>query len=74
MVALAAIGADQPGMGMTNRVLPAQGEERGATYTLIRLDGDACGKFQSFESGFFLPQSHCQLHFHQWLDFAPKFA
>jgi hypothetical protein len=53
MVALAAIGADQPGMGMTNRVLPAQGEERGATYTLIRLDGDASEKFQSFEGGFF---------------------
>jgi hypothetical protein len=32
--------------------LPAQGEERGATYTLIRLDGDASRKFQSFESGF----------------------
>jgi len=41
MVALAAIGADQPGMGMTNRVMPAQGEERGASYTLIQLDGDA---------------------------------
>jgi hypothetical protein len=31
---------------MTNRVLPAQGEERGASFTLIRLDGDAFGKFQ----------------------------
>jgi hypothetical protein len=28
---VATIGADQPGMGMTNRVLPAQGEERGAS-------------------------------------------
>jgi hypothetical protein len=28
---VAAIGADQPGMGMTNRVMPAQGEERGAS-------------------------------------------
>jgi hypothetical protein len=27
----AATEADQPGMGMTNRVLPAQGEERGAS-------------------------------------------
>jgi hypothetical protein len=47
MVALAAIGADQPGMGMTNRVLPAQGEERGASLTLMGLDGDAARKFQS---------------------------
>jgi hypothetical protein len=38
--------ADQPGMGMTNRVIPAQGEERGASFTLIRLDGDAYRKFQ----------------------------
>jgi hypothetical protein len=37
----AATEADQPGMGMTNRVIPAQGEERGASFTLIRLDGDA---------------------------------
>jgi hypothetical protein len=28
---VAATEADQPGMGMTNRVLPAQGEERGAS-------------------------------------------
>src|SRR6266446_6122997 len=33
-------------MGMTNRVIPAQGEERGASFTLIRLDGDAPRKFQ----------------------------
>jgi hypothetical protein len=33
-------------MGMTNRVIPAQGEERGASYTLIRLDGDVSRKFQ----------------------------
>ena len=33
-------------MGMTNRVMPAQGEERGATFTLIQLDGDASQKFQ----------------------------
>jgi hypothetical protein len=36
----AATEADQPGMGMTNRVSPAQGEERGASLTLIELDGD----------------------------------
>jgi hypothetical protein len=30
----AATEADRPGMGMTNRVIPAQGEERGATFTL----------------------------------------
>src|SRR5580704_15322913 len=30
----AATEADQPGMGMTNRVIPAQGEERGASFTL----------------------------------------
>jgi hypothetical protein len=29
----AATEADQPGMGMTNRVIPAQGEERGASFT-----------------------------------------
>ncbi len=28
---VATTGADQPGMGMTNRVMPAQGEERGAS-------------------------------------------
>ena len=28
---VATIGADQPGMGMTNRVMLAQGEERGAS-------------------------------------------
>ena len=33
-------------MGMTNRVIPAQGEERGASFTLIWLDGDASRKFQ----------------------------
>jgi hypothetical protein len=43
----AATEADQPGMGMTNRVIPAQGEERGASFTLIRLDGDTSRKFQS---------------------------
>ena len=37
---------DQPGMGMTNRVSPAQGEERGASFTLMSLDGDTSGKFQ----------------------------
>src|ERR1700760_4635968 len=52
MDALAAIGADQPGMGMTNRVLPAQGEERGASMTLIWLDGDALRKFQSLKTEF----------------------
>jgi hypothetical protein len=31
---------------MTNRVIPAQGEERGASFTLIRLDGDTSRKFQ----------------------------
>jgi hypothetical protein len=50
---VATIGADQPGMGMTNRVMLAQGEERGASYTLIWLDGDDLRKFQSFESRFF---------------------
>jgi hypothetical protein len=34
-------------MGMTNRVIRAQGEERGASFTLIRLDGDTSRKFQS---------------------------
>jgi hypothetical protein len=33
-------------MGMTNRVIPAQGEERGASYTLIWLDGGVSRKFQ----------------------------
>jgi hypothetical protein len=40
-------------MGMTNRVMLAQGEERGASKTLIWLDGDGPQKFQSFESSFF---------------------
>jgi hypothetical protein len=40
-------------MGMTNRVIPAQGEERGATFTLIRLDGDASRKFQPSLKHFF---------------------
>ena len=31
--------ADQPGMGMTNRVIPAQGGEQGAPNVLTRLDG-----------------------------------
>jgi len=44
---MAATEADQPGMGMTNRVLPAQGEERGAYYTLMGLDGDSRRKFQA---------------------------
>ncbi len=39
-------------MGMTNRVIPAQGEERGASFTLIRLDGDASRKFQPSNSNF----------------------
>jgi hypothetical protein len=33
-------------MGMTNRVIPAQGEERGASYSLTELDGDGSRKFQ----------------------------
>jgi hypothetical protein len=41
-------------MGMTNRVIPAQGEERGASYSLIRLDGDAFRKFQSSRQHFLL--------------------
>jgi len=41
-------------MGMTNRVIPAQGEERGASYSLIRLDGDAIRKFQSSHQHFLL--------------------
>jgi hypothetical protein len=49
----AATEADQPGMGMTNRVIPAQGEERGASFTLIRLDGDTSQKFQPFLHQFF---------------------
>jgi hypothetical protein len=49
---LATIGADQPGMGMTNRVMLAQGEERGASTTLIQLDGDDSRKFQSFGRDF----------------------
>jgi len=39
-------------MGMTNRVIPAQGEERGASFTLIRLDGDAARKFQPSQQQF----------------------
>jgi hypothetical protein len=39
-------------MGMTNRVIPAQGEERGASYSLIGLDGDAPRKFQSRQEQF----------------------
>jgi hypothetical protein len=31
---------------MTNRVIPAQGEERGTSLTLVSLDGDAGAKFQ----------------------------
>jgi hypothetical protein len=31
---------------MTNRVIPAQGEERGTSLTLAGLDGDARAKFQ----------------------------
>jgi hypothetical protein len=49
----AATEADQPGMGMTNRVIPAQGEERGASFTLIKLDGDAARKFQPSPQQFF---------------------
>ena len=39
-------------MGMTNRVMPAQGEERGASFTLIRLDGDPSRKFQPLSQQF----------------------
>ena len=39
-------------MGMTNRVIPAQGEERGASYTLIRLDGVPPQKFQPSAANF----------------------
>jgi hypothetical protein len=49
----AATEADQPGMGMTNRVIPAQGEERGASYSLIGLDEGASRKFQSPQEQFF---------------------
>jgi len=38
--------ADQPGMGMTDRVLPAQGEERGAYETLTGLEGGVLRKFR----------------------------
>ncbi len=37
-------------MGMTNRVSPAQGEERGASFTLMSLDGDAPRKFQGLRA------------------------
>jgi hypothetical protein len=40
-------------MGMTNRVSPAQGEERGASFTLMSLDGDTLGKFQGLRPHFF---------------------
>jgi hypothetical protein len=40
-------------MGMTNRVIPAQGEERGASFTLIGLDGDTARKFQPHPQHFF---------------------
>jgi hypothetical protein len=39
-------------MGMTNRVSPAQGEERGASFTLIGLDGDGARKFQGLRKHF----------------------
>jgi hypothetical protein len=39
-------------MGMTNRVSPAQGEERGASFTLMSLDGDTLGKFQGLRVHF----------------------
>jgi len=51
----AATEADQPGMGMTNRVIPAQGEERGASYSLTELDGDAPRKFQPSQEQFLFP-------------------
>jgi hypothetical protein len=38
---------------MTNRVSPAQGEERGASFTLMSLDGDTPGKFQGQRPHFF---------------------
>jgi hypothetical protein len=41
-------------MGMTNRVIPAQGEERGASFTLIRLDGVISRKFQPHQKLFFM--------------------
>ena len=47
---------DQPGMGMTNRVSPAQGEERGASFTLMSLDGDTPGKFQGLRAHL------CEIH------------
>jgi hypothetical protein len=40
-------------MGMTNRVSPAQGEERGASFTLMSLDGDTLGKFQGLREHLF---------------------
>jgi hypothetical protein len=43
-------------MGMTNRVSPAQGEERGASFTLMGLDGDTPGKFQGLRPHF------CEIH------------
>src|ERR1700676_4110926 len=55
----AATEADQPGMGMTNRVIPAQGEERGASYTLIWLDGDTSRKFQPVPHEIFLTRPEC---------------
>ena len=57
----AATEADQPGMGMTNRVIPAQGEERGASFTLIRLDGDVSRKFQPHQKLFFMIRPQRQI-------------
>jgi hypothetical protein len=47
-------------MGMTNRVIPAQGEERGASFTLIWLDGDESRKFQSPQQQNFLICPQCR--------------
>ena len=48
-------------MGMTNRVIPAQGEERGASFTLIGLDGDTARKFQPFQQQFIWKFLQCAL-------------
>src|SRR5277367_2832912 len=54
---VAAIGADQPGMGMTNRVFPLREKSGERLEALNWLDGDGSRKFQSFECQFFKRQS-----------------
>jgi hypothetical protein len=56
----ATIGADQPGMGMTNRIELAQGEERGASLTLINSTCLSGGKFNYLEPAY-------RYHLREWI-------